>query len=90
MVCGKSGLLWRGGFDLKVQLTIAAAIVVAWLSIVAYQRIVWWPNVTEWHREYFWQRCGFCLLSAVDVPVTQTFLVGLAAFAATRGGPAGT
>ncbi len=31
-------LLWRGDFELKVQLTLAAVIVVAWLSIAVAQR----------------------------------------------------
>ncbi len=31
-------LLWRGGFDLKVQLTVAAGIVILWMSIAIAQR----------------------------------------------------
>jgi hypothetical protein len=62
---------WRAGSLLTV-LSIAAL-----LALIAYQRMVWWPEANEWQRSFFWQRCGFCLATSVDVPILQMLGLGL-------------
>ncbi len=47
------------------------------LAVIAYQRVVWWPEASEWQRSFFWQRCGFCLATTVDIPILQMLGLGL-------------
>jgi hypothetical protein len=47
------------------------------LSIVGYQAFKWWPVASEWQREHFWRRCGFVVLTAVDVPLAEIAVMGL-------------
>lgn len=45
------------------------------LGVVAWQRFVWLPQASEWARDYFWQRCGFAVLTAVDWPLIPMVLL---------------
>lgn len=45
--------------------------------IVAWQWFVWLPQSSTWARSYIWQRCGFAILTAVDLPFLQLTLASL-------------
>jgi hypothetical protein len=47
------------------------------LTVVVYQRVMWWPAVSEMQQKYFWQRCGFIVVTSVDVPILPMMVVGL-------------
>lgn len=47
------------------------------LTVVVYQRVMWWPAVSEMQQNYFWQRCGFIVVTSVDVPILPMMVVGL-------------
>lgn len=61
----------------RAGLLLTFASVALLLTVIAYQRIVWWPEANEWQRSFFWQRCGFCLATSVDVPILQMLGLGL-------------
>lgn len=48
------------------------------LAVLANQYFVWWPQATLWQQSYFWQRYGFTIVTAVDIPLTQLLLIGVA------------
>lgn len=62
---------------LRVGLFLTVLSLAVLLSVVVYQRLSWWPVASQWQRPFFWQRCAFCIATAVDVPVAQTLAVGL-------------
>ncbi len=50
--------------------------VVGIAAITVYQRMAWWPAVSDWHHQFFWQRCGFVLVTSVDLPLLQLMILG--------------
>jgi len=46
------------------------------VAIVVGQRIQWWPSASDWQRSFFWQRCGFVLVTAIDLPLLQSLGLG--------------
>jgi len=70
----------------RTGLVLIALSLVALLAVIVYQRLVWWPAASEWQQPFFWQRCGFVVVTAVDFPLVQTLLVGtvLSAFSLRR------
>ena len=70
-------LLRQGRFSpRRLGLALILMAVVALLSVIAYQRATWWPDASEWQRPFFWQRCGFCIVTAIDFPIVQTLAIG--------------
>ncbi len=57
----------------KVLLAVGAILVVV---VAVHQRISWWPTVSEFHQQYFWNRCGFVIITSVDVPITPILILG--------------
>ena len=49
----------------------------ALLAVILYQRATWWSSASQWQRPFFWQRCGFCIVTAIDLPIVQTLVVGV-------------
>jgi len=47
------------------------------MTVVAHERLTWFADASEWHRAYFWQRCGFRVVTMTDVPLLQALLLGL-------------
>ena len=47
------------------------------LATVAYQRFTWLPAVSAWHGGFFWQRCGFAVITNIDVPILQILASGI-------------
>lgn len=45
------------------------------LAIVAWQWLVWLPIAGPQSKNYIWQRCGFAIVTAVDIPVLQFLLL---------------
>jgi hypothetical protein len=68
---------WSRRAQCKMGLLLAALSISAVIALISYQRIVWWPEVSDWQRFFFWQRCGFCLVTAVDVPILQLLATGV-------------
>lgn len=66
--------------DLQLQLGKLLCLISALLvlAVVANQRATWWPAVNELQQRYFWQRCGFVIVTSVDVPMIPMLVVGLA------------
>ncbi len=56
-------------------LFLAAGLLI--LGVVVHQRVTWWPAASEWQRNFFWQRCGFVIVTSVDIPMLQLLTVGL-------------
>ncbi len=63
--------------QVRAGLLLVLASVTLLLMVIVYQRIVWWPEASDWQRTFFWQRCGFCVATTVDVPMVQLFGMGL-------------
>ncbi len=70
-------MYWSRRAQCRVGFLLTALSICAVLALIAYQRIVWRPEAYEWQRSFFWQRCGFCLATTVDVPILQMFGLGL-------------
>lgn len=71
---------WRrpsGTMLRRVGLLLVALAGAVLMAIVIYERLVWWPEASELQQAYFWQRYGFAIATAVDVPVVQVLVVGL-------------
>lgn len=66
-----AGRLWIVG------LTIATTATFVLVGMIIRERLVWWESVGHLQQGYFWQRCGFILATSVDIPVIQSFLVGI-------------
>ena len=66
-----------GPVRLRVGFLVTTLAVTAVVIVVAHERLAWWPQVDQWRRSFFWQRCGFCIVTAVDIPVLQTLFLGL-------------
>lgn len=64
-------------FQRRLGLFLILVAAVGLLSVVAYEWATWWPDAGEWQRAFFWQRCGFCIATAIDFPVLQTLAVGI-------------
>ncbi|NOY40589.1 MAG: hypothetical protein GXP26_01960 [Planctomycetes bacterium] len=47
------------------------------MAIVIYQWATWWPVASELQRNYFVQRCGFVIVTSVDIPMLQLLAIGL-------------
>jgi hypothetical protein len=45
------------------------------LAIVVNQSLTWLAQVSEWQRQFYWQRVGFVILTAVELPILE--LAGL-------------
>lgn len=45
------------------------------LAIVAWQWLVWLPQAGAWSKDYIWQRCGFAVVTAVDLPLIPLLVV---------------
>ncbi len=60
----------------RVGLLLVALAGAVLLAMMVHQRLVWWPEASEVQRAYFWQRYGFSIATAVDVPVVQVLLIG--------------
>ena len=65
--------------DLRLQLGKLLCLIstLLLLAIVVYQLATWWPAVSELQQSYFWQRCGFVIVTLVDVPILPMLVVGL-------------
>jgi hypothetical protein len=50
----------------------------------AWHLLVWWPQAADCQRDYFWQRYAFMVVTAIDVPAAELFLIGLAIWIAGR------
>jgi hypothetical protein len=61
----------------RLALFLILAAAMALFSIVGHQWATWWPDAAQWQRAYFWQRCGFCIATAVDLPILQTMAIGV-------------
>lgn len=59
----------------KVALGLWALAAVAVLSIVAWQWFVWLPEANSWSKDYFWQRCGFVVVTAIDWPLIPLLIL---------------
>lgn len=74
-------LAWSGSASKRMIRKIGMLLILiagaAILAIIAGQRITWWQQAEPWQRQYFWQRCGFWLAAAVDLPITQSLIVGV-------------
>ncbi len=64
-------------FQRRLGLFLILVAAVGLLSVVAYEWATWWPDAREWQRTFFWQRCGFCIATAIDFPVLQTLAIGI-------------
>jgi hypothetical protein len=58
----------------KLLFITGATLVVA---VVLYQGATWWPMVGDRQRNYFLQRCGFVIVTSVDIPMLQLLAIGL-------------
>jgi hypothetical protein len=47
------------------------------LWIIGWQWFVWLPEAGPNGFEYIWERCGFAIVTAVDMPLIQMFAAGL-------------
>ena len=47
------------------------------VAVVLYQGATWWPMVGDRQRNYFLQRCGFVIVTSVDIPMLQLLTIGL-------------
>ena len=47
------------------------------MAVVLYQGATWWLAAGDWHRNYFLQRCGFVVVTSVDIPMLQLLAIGL-------------
>jgi len=56
-------------------LILASSLVL--LAIFLDQWIGWWHQVDPWKRQYLWQRYGFWIATAVDLPIIQVLLGGV-------------
>ena len=47
------------------------------MIVVIYQAATWWPAANDWQSNYFLQRCGFVIVTSVDIPMLQLLAIGL-------------
>lgn len=75
-------LPWRLGWRREAISRLGALLAIGGLAgvsaIFMWQWVVWRPNASELIRPYTWQRCGFVLAGAVDWPIIQVLVAGLA------------
>ncbi len=62
-------------------MAVAAAIMAA---LFASHVLVWWPQAEPGQRPYFWHHLAFDVVTMVDVPVAQLFVVGLGLVGVSR------
>ncbi len=60
----------------RIGIVLIVAAVLGTVAVVVIQRMQWLPQASEWQRPYFWQRCGFCIATLVDFPLTETLIAG--------------
>lgn len=66
--------LQRGGVR-RLSLGLLAMGMTGIFAIVAWQWLVWLPQAGSWSKEYIWQRCGFAIVTAVDLPLIQLLIL---------------
>jgi len=54
------------------------------VSVVLYQRATWWSLASDWQRGFFWHRCGFVVVTSVEIPMLQLFVAGMILVSRTR------
>ena len=75
LLCQPQPLSIRSPQHLGKILFITGAIMV--LGVVLYQAATWLPTVSDWKHSYFIQRCGFVIVTSVDIPMLQLIAIGL-------------
>ena len=81
---------WRFGWNYlfcqRLGFVLASIGFAGMLGIIAWQWFVWLPQAGEYSRSFLWQRCGFAIATAVDLPSVQLIGIGtvLAAMNRTR------
>lgn len=51
------------------------------IGVCAWQWFVWLPQASEWAKPFLLKRCVFVIANAIDWPITQLVVVGVALFA---------
>jgi hypothetical protein len=71
-------LAWRKSSIRRLALGLVIVGLAGILGVFAWQWFVWLPQAGDFARNYFWQRCGFAIITAVDWPLLQlVFLAGI-------------
>lgn len=68
-------LKWPSAAIRRLSFALFSAGLAGVLVIVAWQWLVWLPQTGSWSKDYIWQRCGFAVLTEVDLPLLQLLLL---------------
>jgi hypothetical protein len=78
----------RLGWKLKSVLRLAVGLIsvglLGLMILVAWQWFVWLPQSAAAAQDYIWQRCGFSIATAVDLPLVQLLVTGIALLLVSR------
>ena len=70
-------LKWQRAAYHRLSLGLFASGLAGVLAIVAWQWLVWLPQAGPGSKDYIWQRCGFAVVTTVDLPLLQFLLVAV-------------
>lgn len=66
---------WQKTTIRRLLLGLFATGIVGILAIVAWQWFVWLPQAGASSKDYFWQRCGFAIVTVVDWPLIPILII---------------
>lgn len=75
-------LKWSKAAIRRLSLALFVAGLVGVLAIVIWQCLVWLPKAGPLAKDYFWQRCGFVVATAVDWPLIPLLILSGVLFSA--------
>lgn len=77
-------LSWQLKNASRLALGLISISLLGLVVLVAWQWFVWLPQSGAYAPNYIWQRCGFSIATAVDLPLVQMLVTGIALLLVSR------
>lgn len=72
---------YRANLSSKLMRQVAVGLfavgILGLLAVSGWQWFIWLPNASTWSKDYIWQRCGFAIVTSVDIPLIPAVLLGV-------------